>query len=144
MVLLPLVSSYSLILRWKNSGDQKKCPYEVDSFFLTWYICVLTKKLRDVLQEREGTSLNYFKVFFDYIEQFSRSVSVCLSLSQSVSVCLGLSRTVSDCLGLSWTILNFLGLFRTILDYIGLIWTILDYLGLSWTILDYLGLSGTI
>ena len=44
MVLFPLVSGYSLILRWKNSGDQKKCPYEVDSFFLTWYIYVLTKK----------------------------------------------------------------------------------------------------
>jgi len=44
MVLLPLVSCYSLILRWKTSGDQKKCPYKVNSFFLTWYICVLTKK----------------------------------------------------------------------------------------------------
>ena len=44
LVLFPLVSGYSLILRWKNSGDQKKCPYEVDSFFLTWYIYVLTKK----------------------------------------------------------------------------------------------------
>ena len=33
-----------------------------------------TKKLRDVLQEREGTSLNYFKVFFNYIKQFSWSL----------------------------------------------------------------------
>ena len=38
MVLFPLVSGYSLILRWKNLGDQKKCPDEADSFFLPWYI----------------------------------------------------------------------------------------------------------
>ena len=32
------------------------------------------KKLRDVLQEHEGTSLNYFKVYFNYIEQISRPI----------------------------------------------------------------------
>ena len=34
------------------------------------------KKLRDVQQEREGTSLNYFKVFFNYIKQFFLSWSI--------------------------------------------------------------------
>ena len=32
----------------------------------------IRKKLRDVLQEREGTSLNYFEVFYNYIEPFLR------------------------------------------------------------------------
>ena len=32
------------------------------------------KKLQDVLQERDGTSLNYFEVISSYIEQFSQSI----------------------------------------------------------------------
>ena len=35
---------------------------------------LILKKLRDVLQEREDTSLNYFKVFLNYIEHFSQSI----------------------------------------------------------------------
>ena len=35
---------------------------------------VLKKKLRDVLQEREDTSLNYLKLFSNYIEQNSRAI----------------------------------------------------------------------
>ena len=38
------------------------------------------KKLRDILQEREGTSLNYFEVFVNYIEQFSQSMLLYLGL----------------------------------------------------------------
>ena len=44
------------------------------------------KKLRDVQQEREGTSLNYFKVVFNYIKQFSWSVLLYLVLSRFISV----------------------------------------------------------
>ena len=47
---------------------------------------VSKKKLRDVQQEREGTRLNYFKVFSNYIEQFSWSISVYLSPSWFISV----------------------------------------------------------
>ena len=79
------------------------------------------KKLRDVLQEREGTSLNYFKLFPNYIEQNSRSILLQL--------------------GLLWTILVYLGASWSILFYLGLSWAILSFLELSWTILDYLGLS---
>ena len=60
MVLFPLVSGYSLILRWKNSGDQKKCPYEVDSFFLTWYIYVLTKKMTAAISDWFWACTNFF------------------------------------------------------------------------------------
>ena len=79
------------------------------------------KKLRDVLQEREGTSLNY-------------------KLYQTIfSVYLGLIRSILDYLGLSRCITVYLGLSRSILVYISLSWSILDYLGiLSWTISDYL------
>ena len=54
------------------------------------------KKLRHILQEREGTSLNYFKVFSKDIEQLSRSISVCLGLYRSILVYLGLSGTIWD------------------------------------------------
>ena len=58
----------------------------------------LTKKLRDVQQEREGTSLNYFKVFFNYIEQLPVSwfISVSFSLFLTILVYIRLSQTVSD------------------------------------------------
>ena len=68
-------------------------------FLLQWTItCTVPEeqKLRDVLQEREGTSLNY----------------------------LGLSGTTWDYLGLSGTILDYLGLSRTIKDYLELSETI--------------------
>ena len=42
------------------------------------------EKLRDVLQEREGTSLNYWEVFSNYIGQFSWSISVYLALSRTI------------------------------------------------------------
>jgi len=69
MVLFSLVSGYSLILRWKNSGDQKKCPYEVDSFFLSWYIYVLTKKkwLQPFLTDFERV-----RIFFNGLGTFFR------------------------------------------------------------------------
>ena len=34
----------------------------------------LKKKIRDLLQEREDTSLNYLKLFSNYIEQNSRAI----------------------------------------------------------------------
>ena len=40
----------------------------------------LNKKLRDILQEREVASLNYFKVFSNYIKQFSRTILLYLGL----------------------------------------------------------------
>ena len=66
------------------------------------------KKLRDVQQEREGTSLNYFNVRFNYIEQFSRSISHHLALSWFISVYLGLF----------WPIFVFLGAFQCISVYL--------------------------
>ena len=44
MVPFPLFSVYSLILRKKNSGNQKKSSCEVDLFFLNRCTSVLTKK----------------------------------------------------------------------------------------------------
>ena len=82
---------------------------------------LLCKKLRDVQQERESTSLNYFKVIFNYIKQFSWSILVYLGLSWSILLHLGLFATLGS-------ILEYLGLFRTVLDNLGLSWTILDYL----------------
>ena len=79
------------------------------------------KKLRDVQQEREGTSLNYFEVFFNNIKQFFRSILLYL----------GLSWSILDYLVLSWCILVDLGLFRSISVCLGLSRTISDYLGLS-------------
>ena len=58
------------------------------------------EKLRDVLQEREGTSLNYF---FNYIERYSWSILVYLAQSWSIL----------DYLGLSWCISVYLGLTRS-------------------------------
>ena len=113
------------------------------SYFTNFFRCLL-KKLRDVLQEREGTSLNCFKVFLNYIEQFPRSISVYLSLFWTISDYLSLSWTISVYLGPSQAILHYLGLSRTISDHLGLSGTIWDYLGLSGTIWDCLVLSGTI
>ena len=67
------------------------------------------KKLRDVQQEREGTSLNYFKVFFNYIEQFSQSILLYLSLSQSILEYLCLSRWILVYLDISMFISVYLG-----------------------------------
>ena len=63
-----------------------------------------SKKLQDVQQEREGTSLNYFKVIFNYIKQFSWSIILYLVLSQFISVYLGLSWSISVHLGASRSI----------------------------------------
>ena len=43
-----------------------------------------TKQERDLQQEREDTSLKYFKVFFNYIAQFSRSILLYLAPSWSI------------------------------------------------------------
>ena len=62
------------------------------------------KKFRDVLQEREGASFNYFKV---YIKQFSLSISV------SVLVFFGLSWSIlmhTVYLSASWSISVYLNL----------------------------------
>ena len=69
-----------------------------------WYQYL--KKLRDVLQEREGTSLNYFKIFFYYIKQFSLSIFLYLALSPFISVYLGAPRSILVFLGLAWTSLD--------------------------------------
>ena len=58
-------------------------------------------KLRDVQQEREGTSLNYFKVFLNYIKQFSQSILLYLDLSRSILDYLGISWSISLHLGAS-------------------------------------------
>ena len=90
---------------------------------------LLDEKLRDVLQEREGKSLNYFKVYFNYIEQFSCSILLYLGLSQSILDYLGLSRCIFVHLSASRSISVYLRLSRTISDYLGLSWTL-------WTIFD--------
>ena len=108
------------------------------------------KKLRDVQQEREGASSNYFKVFFNYIEQFSWSILLYLSLSQSIldswsiSVYLGLSWTISDYLWLSLTISDYLWISLNISDYLGIYRTVWNNLGLFGAIWDYLEHSGTL
>ena len=113
----------------------------------------LKKNLRDVLQEREGTYLNYFKVFYNYIKQFSRCIPLYLCpfwailvhlASQNISVHLGLSWPISDCLHQSRPISDCLEISLAISDYLRLSWTILDYLGLSQAISDYLRLSRAI
>ena len=127
------------------------------SLFFRFYVPRWSKKLRDIQQECEGTSLNYFKVYFNYIEQLSRSLLLylgflCLSWSifdylglyQCISVYLCQSMSILVHLSLSWSILVYLGLSRSISVYLGLSWSILVYLGLSWAILDNMGLSGTI
>ena len=108
------------------------------------------QKLRDVQQEREGTSLNYFKIILNYIEQFSQSISLYLALSLfilfysgpsrfylgaslSVSVYLGQSRCISNNLRQSQTILDYLRQSRSILDYLGLYRCISVCLSLSRT-----------
>ena len=102
------------------------------------------EKLRDVLQEREVTSLNYFKEYFNYIDQFFQCILPYLVLSQFISVYFGLSWSIFDHLGLSRIILDYLVLCQTISDYISLSWSISVYLCLSRTISVYLGLSRTI
>ena len=74
------------------------------------------EKLRDVQQEREGTSLNYFNVFFNYIKQLPRSIFLYLGLSRSILDYLGLSRCSSVHLGLSRSISVYLSLSMTISD----------------------------
>ena len=86
------------------------------------------KKLGDVLQEREGTSLNYFKEFFNYIKQFSRSIFLYLCLSQSILDSLGLSRCILLRLGLSWSNSVYLSLSQSIFVHLSISWSILDYL----------------
>ena len=100
-----------------------------------------SKKLQDVQQEREGTSLNYFKVIFNYIKQFSWSIALSCS---TVSVYLSLFWTILVYLCATWSNLVYLGLSRTIWDYLAISGTIWNYLALSGTIYDYLGLSNTI
>ena len=51
MVPFPLFSVNSLILRKKNSGDQKKSSCEVDLFFLNRYTSVLTKKMTAAISD---------------------------------------------------------------------------------------------
>ena len=116
----------------------------------SYKLCSYKKKLRDIQQEREGTSLNYFKVYFNYIEQLSRSLLLylgflCLSWSIStILVYISASQSISGNLGLSRSILVYISLFRTISDYLGLSCTISDYLRLSRTISVYLGLYRSI
>ena len=69
-VPFPLFSGYSLILRWKNLGDQKKSFYEVDLFFLNRYTSLLTKKMTAAISDlfwactiffsRHGTFFRFF------------------------------------------------------------------------------------
>ena len=46
------------------SGSIPLHLFSEDTLSLSRYCDLKYKKLRDVLQEREGTSLNFFKVFF--------------------------------------------------------------------------------
>ena len=101
------------------------------------------EKLRDVLQEREGTSLNYLNylglswTIWDYILCY-------LGPTRIISDSLGLFWSISDYLRLSVTIWCYLRLSVTVRDYMGLSLTISDYRRLSGIISDYLVLSGTI
>ena len=112
------------------------------------------QKLRDVLQEREGKSLNYFEVFFSlywiiflvYLV-LSQLIWVYFGLSWLISVHLGTYPTIWDYLWISWTISDYLIQSQTVFVMLCLSWFISDWFGLSRTILDYighLGLSGTI
>ena len=101
------------------------------------YLCFKS----NLLQERKGTSLTYFKVFFNCIKQFSRCISVYLVLFWFISVYFGLSWSISAHLGLSRSILVYLA--QSISDFLRLSQIISDYLEISGTIWAYLGLSGT-
>ena len=79
------------------------------------------KKTRDLLQEREGTSLNYFNFFLTISNKF-------LGLSWSKSVYLGISQSILVFPCLPWTTLDYLRLSQTSLDYLRLSRTITDYL----------------
>ena len=125
--------------------------YDLNVTKMSTIPCTLTpyyvKKLRDVLQEREGTSWNYFKVSISkkflglfwtiliYLGE-SRSISVYIGLSWSISFYLGLSRTILDYLVLSGSISVYFGPTRSILVYFSLHQSILVYLGLSQTVSD--------
>ena len=77
---------------------------------------IIRKKLRDVQQERKGTSLNYFNVIFNYFKQLSWSIG----LSQSILDYPGLSRCISVHLDVSRSISVHLGLSRSKSVYLGL------------------------
>ena len=65
MTMYDYVWTLGCVEKLKNT----KSNYGYSYFIAPWYI--ETEKLRDVLQEREGTSLNYLEIFSNYIEQFS-------------------------------------------------------------------------
>ena len=118
---------------------------------------MVKKKLRDVLQKREGatfTKFEQFEAFWSILKYtkplshsilvyrgISRSISVYFGLSWSISWYLGLSQSILVNLGLSWFISDYHDLSQTILDYLRISPTNSDYLGLFLTILEYLGLS---
>ena len=81
------ISSYlfylKLLIQFYIKDLQK---ISLKSFFFDFLI----EKLGDILQELESTSFKYFKVSFNYIEQFSRSISVYLTLSRVILVYFGL------------------------------------------------------
>ena len=82
----------------------------------------------------EGTSLNYFKVYFNYIKQFSWSLFLYLGflcLSWSIFDYLGLCQCISVNLCLSWSISVHLGQSRSISVYIHLYRSISVYFALS-------------
>ena len=84
----------------------------------------LKKKLRDVLQEREGASVNYFKLCFKYIKQFYCSISLYLALSRFILVFFGLSWSILVHISVSWSISVHLDLSRAILSFPWLSWAI--------------------
>ena len=113
--------------------------------------------IQDILQEREGTSLNYFKVNSNYIEQLSQSILFNLALFRFILVYLGSSCSILVHLALSRFISIYIGPSRSILVYFGLSQSISVYLGLCgqsraiygclwlfWAISGYLRLSQTI
>ena len=113
------------------------------------------QNLRDVQQEREGTSFNYFKYFLTILNNFIGlpwsilvylglflTILVYLGASRCISVNFGLSLSISAYLGLSWSISVYLCLSLSISVYLSLSRTISGYLSLSWIIFDYFWLSG--
>ena len=98
------------------------------------------KKLRDVLQEREGASFNYFLTISNNLSAY-RCILVYNNLSQAILSFLGISRIISDYHRPSRTISGYLKLARAILGFLRLSWAISGYLGLSQASLGYLGLS---
>ena len=144
-------TSVLMSIRFGHFVSQKF--YNHSEFSNRWRLwrCMTVKKLRDVLQEREGASFNYFLTILNNFFSKSCSISVYLlyffGLSWSISVHIDISRCIFVYVGLSPSIsghLSFLGLSRAISDYLGLSQTNLEFLRLSGTIPDYLGLSRTI